>query len=64
MGSVIDFGDARASRAPLSRFGYVIHEAGVVEINLAGRFTPAAARALARHIIERADAAERDGVSR
>jgi hypothetical protein len=55
---IIDFEVAKAARMPPVRFGSVAHTPGVVEIDITGRFTPGAARILAKHLLERADAAE------
>jgi hypothetical protein len=57
---IIDLEEAKAARMKPVRFGSVSHEPGRVAIDITGEFTPAAARILAKHLLERADAAERE----
>ena len=56
--TVIDLEEAKAARMPPVRFGTVAHSSGRVLIDVHAEFTPAAARILAMHLMEQADAAE------
>lgn len=62
-GNVIDLEEAKAARMPPVRFGTVAHGSGRVAIDIQGEFTPGAARILAKHLLERADAAEAEALT-
>ena len=57
---VVDLEVFKASKMAPARFHTVAQVERRVRIDITGEFTPAAARLLAKHITERADAAERE----
>jgi len=61
---VICLEQARADRMPPVRFHTIAEQDGLVLIDLQGCFTPAAARLYAKHLIERADAADAEARKR
>jgi hypothetical protein len=62
---VIDIEEFKGSRMRTVRFHTIAHVAhSRIVVDIQGEFSPAAARILAKHLIERADAAEAEAESR